>query len=314
VNTDAGSVGIDVSKGTLDVALGTEVVSFDNTPEGHARLVERLTPMRPARIVVEATGGYERALVGALSAAGLMVVVANPRQVRDFAKALGILAKTDRIDARVLARYGEALKPEPRPLPSPEVQALEALVSRRKQIVGMLTEEKNRLKQTASPRVLKSIHAIVEALTMELEDLDGQIGELIRSSPVWKEAAARLESVPGVGTQTACVLLAHLPELGTLDRQRIGALVGLAPMNRDSGKMRGKRHITGGRAVVRTALYMAALVGVRHNPILKRFYDRLIAAGQPRKSALIASAHKLLTILNAMIRDQSDWRTSHAGT
>ena len=308
------TIGIDVSKNKLDVAVGSqgEVLTLDNTPEGHAGVVERLRGL-DCRVVVEATGGYERSLVGALHAAGLVVIVANPRQVRDFAKALGILAKTDRIDARVLARYGEALKPEARPLPSAEVQALEALVSRRKQLVAMLTEEKNRLKQSASAKVLRSIRSMIGALTAELEDIDGQISEMVRSSPVWKDAAARLESVPGVGPQTAYVLLAHLPELGTLDRQKIGALAGLAPMNRDSGKMRGGRHIAGGRAVVRTALYMAALVGVRYNPVLKRFYERLVNAGRAKKSALTAVAHKLLTILNAILRDGSTWRTQHAG-
>jgi transposase len=311
VNTQ--SIGVDVSKSRLDVAFGSrgEALTLEHTPDGHATLIERLRGL-DCLVVVEATGGYERSLVGALHAAGLVVVVANPRQVRDFARAAGVLAKTDRIDARVLARYGEALKPEPRPLPSTEVQALEALVSRRKQIVGMLTEERNRLQQSASAKVLRSIRSIIRALTAELEDLDGQISEMIRSSPVWKGAAARLESVPGVGPQTAYVLLAHLPELGTLDRQKIGALAGLAPMNRDSGAMRGSRRIAGGRAVVRTALYMAALVGVRHNPVLKRFYQRLINAGRAKKSALVAVAHKLLTILNAMIRDGSTWRTQHA--
>jgi transposase len=306
------TVGIDVSKAQLDVAVGSAgaVHAFSNDAAGHRELVLRLREARPARVVVEATGGYERAAVAALAAAALPVVVVNPRRAREFARASGVLAKTDRLDARVLARYGETLRPEPRPLPTPEQRALEDLVARRAQLVGMLTEEKNRLSQAASARVRKSIEAIIRALLQQIGRAEEDIARAVESSPVWKDAAERIDSVPGVGFKTACVLLADLPELGALSRQRIAALVGLAPINRDSGKMRGHRHIAGGRASVRTALYMAALSAVRYNPVIKAFYDRLVSAGKAKKAALTAAAHKLLTILNAMLREKTTWRAT----
>lgn len=304
------SVGIDVSKDRLDVAVGSGggLSAFTNDPDGHRRLVELLRGVAPVRVVLEATGGYERAAVAALAAAGLPVIVLNPRRGREFARAAGVLAKTDRLDAGVLALYAERMKPPPRPLPTPQQRELEDLVARRAQLVGMLTQEKNRLGQTSSVAVRKSIEAVIKALRKQVDDTENQIARRIESSEVWKDAADRLDSVPGVGFKTVCVLLGALPELGTLSRQKIAALAGLAPVNRDSGAMRGKRSIAGGRADVRTALYMAALTAVRHNPVLKTFYQRLVAAGKPKKVALTAAAHKLLTILNAIIRDQTAWR------
>ena len=306
------SVGIDVSKDRLDVAIGSRggVRGFTNDPQGHRQLIDHLRDQAPARIVLEATGGYERAVVAAVAGAGLPVIVLNPRRGREFARAAGVLAKTDRLDAGVLALYAERLKPPLRPLPTPQQLALEDLVARRAQLVGMLTMEKNRLQQASSPRIQRSIEAIIKAIRRQIDDAEDDIGKEIETSPVWKDAAERMDSVPGVGFKTVCVLLAALPELGSLSRQRIGALAGLAPVNRDSGKMRGKRAIAGGRADVRTALYMAALTAVRHNPVLKRFYTRLVEAGKPKKVALTAAAHKLLTILNAIIRDQQSWRNT----
>ena len=305
------SVGIDVSKDRLDVAVGSTgtVRGFDNDAAGHDALAKHLRAASPARVVLEATGGYERAAVAALAAAGLPVIVVNPRRAREFARAAGVLAKTDRLDARVLALYAERLRPPARLLSSPEQQALEDLVARRAQLVGMLTQEKNRLQQAAAPRVQKSIEAIIKALRKQIDDSEDVIAKEIESSPMWKDAAERMDSVPGVGFKTVCVLLGSLPELGTLSRQCIASLAGLAPVNRDSGKMRGKRAIIGGRADVRTALYMAALSAVRYNPAIKKFYDRLVEAGKPKKVALTAAAHKLLTILNAIMREKTTWRT-----
>ncbi len=306
------SVGIDVSKDRLDVVVGSTgtVRGFDNDSAGHDALVKHLRALAVSRVVLEATGGYERAAVAALAAAGLPVIVVNPRRAREFARAAGVLAKTDRLDAGVLALYAERLRPSPRPLLSSQQQALEDLVTRRAQLVGMLTQEKNRRQQAATPRVQKSIEAIIKALCEQIEDAEDDITKEIEGSPLWKDAADRMDSVPGVGFKTVCVLLGSLPELGTLSRQCVAALAGLAPVNRDSGKMRGKRAIGGGRADVRTALYMAALSAVRHNPAIKKFYDRLIKAGKPKKVALTAAAHKLLTILNAILREKTTWRNT----
>lgn len=305
------SVGIDISKARLDVAIGSSapVRGFDNDAAGHTDLIAHLRAAAPARVIVEATGGYERGVVVAMATAGLPVIVINPRRAREFARAVGVLAKTDELDAKVLALYAETLKPPIRPLSGEKQRSLEDLVARRAQLVGMLTQEKNRLGQAHSQRIRTSIEAIMEAIKEQIDDAEEDIAKEIEDSPVWKEAADRMDSVPGVGFKTACVLLANLPELGTLSRQRIASLVGLAPINRDSGKMRGKRCIGGGRADVRTALYMAALVAVRYNPVIKKFYDKLVDAGKPKKLALTAAAHKLLTILNAMIREKTTWRT-----
>lgn len=306
------SVGIDVSKARLDIALGSTggVRGLANDAAGHTELVELLRAAAPARVIIEATGGYERGVVVAMAAAGIPVIVLNPRRAREFARAAGVLAKTDKLDAKVLALYGETLRPPPRPLPSEQQRALEELVARRAQLVAMLTQEKNRLGQATSPRIRKSIGAIMEAIKEQIDDAEDDIGKEIESSEVWKDAAEHLDSVPGVGFKTACVLLANLPELGTLSRQRIAALAGLAPVNRDSGKMRGRRSIIGGRADVRTALFMAALTAVRFNPAIKKFYDKLVAVGKPKKLALTAAAHKLLTILNAILREKNPWRTT----
>jgi len=308
------SVGIDVSKNRLDVAVGSAgtVRGFDNDPAGHDALVRHLRTVSPARVVLEPTGGYERSAMAALAAAGLPVIVVNPRRAREFAGAAGVLAKTDRLDACVLALYTERLTSPVRPISSPQQQALEDLVARRAQLVSMLTQEKNRLQQAAAPRVRKSIEAIITSLRKQIDAAEDDIAGEIESSPVWKDAAERMDSVPGVGFKTVCVLLGALPELGTLNRQCIAALAGLAPINRDSGKMRGKRAIGGGRADVRTSLYMASLSAFRHNPAIKAFYQRLVQAGKPKKVALTAAAHKLLTILNAILREETTWRTTVA--
>lgn len=304
------SVGIDVSKARLDVAVGStgSVRGFDNDAAGHRDLIGRLHAAAPARVVLEASGGYERGVVAALAAAGLPVIVLHPRRAREFARAAGVPAKTDALDAKALALYAETLKPPPRPLSSEQQRALADLVARRAQLVGMLTQEKNRLEQAPSPRIRRSIEAIIKALRKQIDDAEDSLAKEVENSPVWKDAAERMDSVPGVGFKTACVLLADLPELGTLSRQRIAALAGLAPVNRDRGKMRGKRSIAGGRADVRTALSMAALSAVRHNPCIKTFYDKLVKAGKPKKLALTAAAHKLLTVLNAILREQTTWR------
>jgi len=310
--TSAVVVGIDVSKHRLDIAhLHGDApldAAFDNTTEGHAALVERLCQIRPRLIVLEATGGYQRAVVAALAAAGLPVVVANPRQVRDFARGLGILAKTDAIDAMVLARFAEKIDPTVRNLPDAQAQALADLLARRRQLVELRTAEKNRLQQATAPRIKASIRAVLTTLDAQIAALDDDLDGHIRRSPVWREKENLLLSVPGVGAQTARTLLACLPELGTISRQAIAALVGVAPINRDSGAMRGKRTTWGGRKVVRSSLYMATLVASRHNPVIRAQYQKLLAAGKPKKVALVACMRKLLTILNAMLRTGQPWR------
>jgi len=304
-------IGIDVSKDRLDVAVGSagKVQGFDNDAAGHDALAKFLLPLKPVRVLLEATGGYERAVVAVFAAASLPVIVVNPRRAREFARATGVLAKTDHLDACVLARYAEQIKPPLRPISSPQQRALEDLVARRSQLVGMLTQERNRLQQAATPRVRKSIEAIIKALKAQIDDAEDELAREIEASPVWKDAAELMDSVPGVGFKTTCVLLSALPELGTMSRQCIAALAGVAPVNRDSGKMRGKRSVYGGRADVRTALYMAALTAIRFNPSIKAFYDRLVEAGKPKKVALTAAAHKLLTILNAMLREKTPWKS-----
>lgn len=308
MTTESPYVGIDVAKARLDVAVGStaQVWSVPNQEEGIRQVVSRLGELSPALVVLEATGGQEVPVVAALAAAGLPVVVVNPRQVRDFAKATGRLAKTDALDAQVLARFGEAVRPEPRPLPDAEAQALQALVARRRQVVGMLTAEKNRL-GSALPPVRKRIQSHLRWLHQELADLEKELGTTLRQSPLWREKDALLRSVPGVGRVLSLTLLAHLPELGSLNRRQIAALVGVAPLNRDSGTLRGRRTVWGGRASVRAALYMAALAGTQRNPLLRAFYQRLLAAGKPKKVALTACMRKLLTILNAMVKHGTPW-------
>lgn len=303
-------VGVDVAKDRLDVKvlpLGL-VLEFRRDGDGLAALAEQLAGLAVRMIGVEATGGFEKVVVAALAAAGLPVVVINPAQVRAFAQALGQRAKTDPIDADVIARFVEAVKPEVRPLADDAAQLLSDLVTRRRQIVQMISAEKQREQRTSEARLKRSIVRLVTALQKELSDLDGQIDEQIRSSPIWLQKEALLTSVPGVGRVIARTLLAEMPELGSLDRRQIAALAGLCPFTRRSGKWRGKSFISGGRASVRSVLFVAALVGVRFNPTLKAFYERLRASGKEKMVALIAVARKLLTILNAILRDQTPWQ------
>ena len=306
-------VGIDVSKDRLDVALRptSDRWALANDAPGLATLVARLQGLAPTLIVLEATGGLAVPLTGALAAAGLPVVVVNPRQVRDFAKATGKLAKTDALDAAVLAQFAEAVRPALRPLPDAATQALSALLARRRQLIEMLTAEKNRL-GSALPPVRPGIRAHIGWLERRLADLDADLAQAIRESPVWREKDDLLQSAPGVGPVLARTLLASLPELGTLTRQQIAALVGVAPLNRDSGAWRGKRRVWGGRAHVRAALYMSALVATRFNPALRAFYQRLCAAGKAKKVALTACMRKLLTILNAMLKSRTRWHDHFA--
>jgi transposase len=306
-------VGIDVSNAQLDVAVRPEGQGFSvrNDEPGRGTLVGRLRELQPSLVVLEATGGLEVAVVGALAAAGIPVVVANPRQVRDFAKATGQLAKTDRLDAQILARFADTVRPTPRALPETHTQELAAVLTRRRQLVDMLTAEKNRL-GIAPKRVRKGIQAHMTWLERRLAETDDDLSTTIQASPVWRETDDLLQSTPGVGRVLSTTLLASLPELGTLDRKQIAALVGVAPFNCDSGTLRGKRIVRGGRASVRAALYMSALVAARYNPVIKAFYRRLRQAGKPAKVALTACMRKLLTILNAMVKHQTPWHAISA--
>lgn len=302
------NVGIDVSKEHLDTAIRPEGLrfKFTNSEPGIAELIKRLRKLRPERIILEPTGGYEAALVHALSAAKLPVVVINARQIRQFAQATGRLAKTDTIDADVLAHYGEAIQPEIRPLKDEHLRELEAHVNRRRQLVDMRAAEQKR-KQQAPKVVHASIETVIEFLDRQINDVDADIDKLIRSSPLWNEGSDTIQSVPGVGSVTASTLLALVPELGKLQRKQIAALVGVAPLNRDSGRSNGTRNIWGGRAPVRAVLYMAANVASRCNPVIRALRERLEAKGKPPKVALVACMRKLLTILNAMMRDRASW-------
>lgn len=298
------SVGVDVSKDQIDVAVapGDERWTAPYTNDGIARLVVRVKALSPTRVVLEATGGLEIPLVAALAAAGLPVVVVNPRQVRDFAKALGMLAKTDRIDAHVLALFGERIQPPLRPLPDAETMALGALVERRRQVVEMLTAEGNRLR-TAALHIRPRLESHVNWLKEEQKALEEELKRRVKGSPLWQAKGEVLQSAKGVGPVVSFTLLADLPELGTLNRKQIAALVGVAPLNWDSGQMHGRRCTWGGRAAPRAALYMATTVACRWNPAIRPFYQRLVKAGKPKKVALVACMRKLLTILNAMVRD-----------
>ena len=305
----SGFVGIDVSSQTLDVCVLPEkrVWTASNDAQGRAALTEELKSRSVALIVLEATGGYEVPIVAELAGAALPVVVINPRQARDFAKALGLTAKTDRVDAGALARFGQDIRPEIRPLPSEEGRFLRELLARRRQLVQLRTQESNRFQQAASPKVRYSIRDIIRALEKQIRQIDADIDRLIRKSPVWREKEEILRSVPGVGPTTARTLLAELPELGHCGNRQISSLAGLAPRNRDSGKFRGKRTIGGGRGAVRSALYMAALSAIRHNPKLHEFYQRLRNQGKKFKVAITACMHKLLVILNTIVRKNVLW-------
>jgi transposase len=302
-------VGIDVAKAQLDIALRPlgERWAVTNDDTGITALVRRLQELVPQLIVLEATGGYQRAVVAALATAGLPLAVVNPRQARDFAKATGQLAKTDALDARALAHFAEAIRPAPRPLPDTQTEELRALLARRRQLVGMRTAEQNRL-GSAPRRLQADIQVHITWLNERLAALDDDLDTTLRPSPVWREREDLLRSVPGIGPVCTRTLLLDLPELGTLSRQRLATLVGVAPLNRDSGTLRGSRTIWGGRAHVRTALYMSTLVAVRYNPVLKTFYERLRAAGKAAKVALTACMRKLLTILHAMVKHHTPWQ------
>jgi len=309
-------VGIDVCKASLDVfiSVGEHSVQVANDEQGIGQLLALLQRACPKLIALEATGALERVVVGELLAAQLPVAVLNPRQVRRFAEATGHLAKTDRIDARVLAHFAAAIEPPVRKLPDAEAQAFADLLARRRQLVGMLGMENNRLKQARNGAVRKDIKAHIAWLNKRLSATETGLREAVQASPAWQAKADLLGTVKGVGEVTTLTLIASLPELGSLDRKQIAALVGVAPLNRDSGTQRGRRCVWGGRALVRQVLYMATLSGVRHNPVLKAFYTRLRQAGKKPKVALVACMRKLLTILNAMLRDQTPWNESHAQT
>lgn len=307
-------VGIDVAKAHLDVAFGPAGATsrYPNDEAGIAAILAALDADPPALIVLEATGSLEVPLVAALVAAGRPVAVVNPRQARRFAQSTGRTAKTDALDARALALFAERVRPEPRPLPDAEARALAALLARRRQLIAMRVAEKNRL-GTAVAVVRADLEAHIAYLSRQVEEMDRRLAEAIRSSPAWRERDELLRSIPGIGPVASRTLLGELPELGTLGRRKIAALVGLAPMNRDSGTLRGRRMIVGGRAAVRSALYMAALAAVRHNRALGAFYGRLVAAGKAKKVASAAAAHKLLTIADAILRTRRAWDPAKAG-
>ena len=306
-------VGIDVSKEWFDVAVrpGSECWRGSQDEAGVDTLTHRLQKMRPSLVIMEASGGYERLIAAALAAAKLPIAVVNPRQVRDFARSMGQLAKTDRIDAKVIAHFGEAADVEAQSLPSSAALELGALVTRRRQVLRMRAAEQVR-RQQALPVVQQRIDRVIALLEQELKEIDDDLSGRLRESPVWREREELLRSVPGVGPTLTVTLVAELPELGSLTRRQIAALVGVAPLARDSGKLRGTRTCWGGRANVRAALYMPTLAAVRYNPVLTAFYDRLVATGKPKKVVLTACMRKLLTILNAMIKNHTLWDPQYA--
>jgi transposase len=301
-------VGVDVSKDSLDVAIGPgkEIITFTNDQKGVDTLIKKLSRICPELIVLESTGGYERLATSSLVEAKLPVVIVNPRQVRDFAKSAGILAKTDAIDARVITRFAAAVKPDIRQLKDRETSELTALVTRRRQIVEMIVAENNRLK-LANKRNEKDIKDHIRWLEKRIDKIESDIGKMIKNSPIWRCKDDILQSVPGIGPTTSAILICDLPELGVLSQKKIAMLAGLAPLNCDSGKFKGRRRIWGGRAAVRSGLYMATLAAIRCNPAIKGFYQRLIAAGKCHKVAATACMRKLLIIVNAMLRDQTLW-------
>jgi transposase len=305
-------VGIDVSKDRLDVHLRSSAEHFAVSRDGPGieQLVARLGAAGPALVVLEATGGFEITVAAAIAAGGLPLAVGNPAQMRAFARAIGRLAKTDRLDAELIARFAEQVRPEPRPVLDDQARTLTELVARRRQIVEMIGMESNRRRQARSAKVVRGIERTLAALQAALAELDQEIDGQVRGSPAWRAAEDLLTSVPGIGKITARTLIAELPELGRLDRRRIAALVGVAPVNRDSGAWRGPRAIAGGRSAVRTVLYMAALSATSWNPAVRALYLRLRGRGRPAKTALVAAMRKLLTILNAIMRDRRPWQTA----
>lgn len=307
---EASFVGIDVSKDRLDVHVcpGGQAFAVARNGKGLHELVERLRGVEPSLVAVEATGGYETIVAAAIAGAQLPLVVVNPAQVRHFAQAVGKRAKTDPIDAAVIARFAEAVKPEPRELPDEAARLLAELVSRRSQIIEMLVAERQREKRASAVRVRKSLARHIKMLEKELPEVDRDIDTMVRGSPVWREKEDLLITFPGIAHTIARSVLADLPELGRLGRREVASLAGIAPFTRQSGKWRGKSMIAGGRSSVRSALFMAALSAIRCNPVLRAFYQRLLARGKPKMVALIAVARKLLTILNAMLRDKTPWQ------
>jgi transposase len=304
-------IGIDMAKDEMEVKVheGQSSCTYANDENGIATLMTQMKSLSPTLIVVEATGGYENAVAVELQSNGFPVAVVNPRHIRDFAKSIGILAKTDKIDARVIARYAATVQPAPRMLPEAETQALGALIMRRRQVVAMMTSEKNRLQQ-AAPAVKRHIQLHIAWLEQELDDINKELKKMVKDNPEWKEKSDIMQSVPGVGPNLATTLLADFPELGSLNRKQTAALGGVAPFNRDSGTLRGKRMIWGGRDAVRTATYMSVFVAIRFNHLLKTFFDRLIATGKVRKVAMVACMRKLLCILNAMLKNRTTWNQS----
>ena len=311
---DATVIGIDVAKDRLDVCVrpGGESFVVARNGAGIEDLAERLKKLEPRVVAIEATGGFETVVAAGLAAAGVPLLIVNPAQVRAFAHALGKRAKTDPIDAAVIAHFVEATKAEPRPLPDETTRLLADLVTRRRQIIDMMIAEGQRDRRLANKRLKSSIARLRKALEKELAEIDSELDDHVRGSPAWAAKEDLLASVPGVGPIIARTLIGELPELGSLDRRKIAALVGLAPWTRQSGQWRGKSFIGGGRKTVRTALFMAAMVAARHNPVLKTFRDKLVAAGKPKLVALIAVARKLLTILNAIVRDNRPWQPKPA--
>ena len=303
-------IGIDIAKDRLDVHVrpGGEAFSVARDDESVASLAQRWAKDRPTLIVLEATGGFETIVAAGLAAAGLPVAVVNPRQIRDFARATARLAKTDTLDAAVIAHFAEAVKPVPRPLADPQTRMLGELMARRRQLLEMIVAEGNRRRQLTAKKALKSVDRVLAILKAQLTKIDHDIDSSIRGTPAWREAENLLTSMPAVGPKIARTLIAELPELGTLDRHQAASLVGVAPFNRDSGKLRGRRTISGGRPVVRAALYMAVLVTLRRNLPLAQTYHRLRAAGKPAKVAIVACMRKLITILNAILRDKTPWQ------
>ena len=304
-------IGIDIAKDSMEVMAyeGKEHWAYTNDEKGLSKLLMKMKRLSPCLIVLEATGGYETTVAAELQNKGFPVAVVNPRYIRDFARSTGILAKTDILDAQVIARYAATVKPTPRVLPSEETRELGVIIMRRRQVVTMLTAENNRF-QTADPAVKERIKLHIKWLEHELDDINKELKQKVQDNPDWKEKDEILQSVPGVGPNLSTTLLADFPELGKLNRKQVAALGGVAPFNRDSGKLRGKRSIWGGRDMVRTATYMATFSAIRFNPLLKSFFDRLTAAGKSFKTAMVACMRKLLCILNAMLKNRTHWNSS----